>query len=168
MIIQRCIDLEDFRLAVLFELFRRQSLLLQSSNKNPLGKNEDVIRENWKSDKHGMKLWIQKEKDEIFDQIRDIVDFESDLISTSITSNDYQQYVQTRPDIISNRSLHYLQSLFDIEKVDEILPTLNQVYLRHQEFLQFVEIAKRLLGKGKDAADSIVLTEVIERLQYNK
>lgn len=170
MIIQRCIELEDFRLTVLFELYRRQSLLHTTNNhkKNPLAGNEDIIRENWKSDRYGMKTWIQKDKEEIFTTLRDMIDFETEMITTSISSEDYQKYLQQRPDIVSNRTIHYLLSLFHIENNEDMLPVVNQFYLRHQEFIQFLEIMKKLLGKSKDTADSIILNEVIERIQYKK
>ena len=164
MIIQRCIELEDFRLAVLFELFRREQLLFSSASRSPLAGNEDLIREKWK-EPVGVKQWISKDKGEVFDGLRASIEFETKLMSASLSSQDYEQYLRQRPDIVSNRILQYLQSLFEVPSVEQVLPVAQQLFLQKQQFQQFLEISRKLLGKPKDLAVEVVVSEVLEKLQ---
>ena len=138
---QRCIELERFKDEILFELFRGEFIISQqysvSSNMDPLG-----VKEEWTRNMRSM--WHLKPNCELRERIHALIDLEVEFVNNSGGALDV--FINDRPDLVVNRIIHHVQYLFNLTSVDQILPTINAIYLFTEQMKNFLASLRTTLN----------------------
>ncbi len=164
LIIRRCLDLENFKASVYYELFRGNELKHakdnNKKNNSTIAQEEEIIELHW--EEYGFKEWMMQRETTILNRIREVIDFEQEVLSNPTNLQNVNKHLITRQDIIINRMLNHIQSLFDIQSVDDILPQLNEIYLQYRDFNQFLTLIRRIMGKDKSIPNATIMGEMVQ------
>ncbi len=162
-LVQKCVELEDFRESIGIELFRAQELLaIKHSEKTSPKLSDQEFLQKWEST--GRQEWFTKSKPEVIGKIRDLVDLQVEVLHSEKNLYNAEVFIKDRPDILINRIVGHIQYLFDIKKIDGVLPYLNQVYIFNEEMKNFMSAIKNALGREKTATNASITTEVLHHL----
>ena len=195
---QRCVELDAFHSRILLELYRRQEILARKqdmahssggSNGQQLPRHPaslrtnvelDLLRQQWEQE--GKYQWACKEPERVFEIVRDLVDFQAEVMHHDQSLIYAEDYIRERPEIMVNRVVGHIQYLFEIKTLDGVLPRLNQVYLFVEEMRNFLSSVRAMVqvknsngsgsgsssggGFGSESAvsNSMLLAEIQRRL----
>lgn len=170
-------DYEEFNDKVLEELHRREYLIGNMTTEVPINRrnaNTEAavrdLRDQWLT--VGRLQWAQRDPVKTVQIIRDLVDFQVEVMNNKQSLLHAEEYVKERPDLIVNRIVGHLQYIFEVKTLEGVLPRMNQVYLFTEEMRNFLATVRAILaneesgGKSYTAAvpNSILLAEVERRL----
>lgn len=157
--LQKGLQLDKFRSAVIRELERREKLLSQMCQtgqiNNLLPKRYSIVYDNG--------LWSEhKSTDNVEEVIRDLVDFQVDSLGQRNNVIVLQDFMNSNPDEMLVRVLSHLQHIFGITHIEGLIPKMNQIYIFTQEMTTFLKSIRSILGvsSNKDFSDSSLLIEI--------
>ena len=165
---QRCVELEGFHKRILLELFRRQEILgckealatgaVGDGEPRFLAVNSELgaLAVLWESE--GKHLWACKDPEQIYGVIRDLVDFQVEVMHHDRSLIYAEDYIRDRPEILVNRIVGHIQYLFEIKTLDGVLPRLNQVYLFVEEMRNFLTTMRSAVQVRPGFANSPAVT----------
>ena len=166
---QKCIELEAFKDAVLLELFRKQEILSYnalrkmgtSKDSRPFGGNDDDsdLMHEWEA--RGRSEYLLRDRYDITQTIRDMVDFQVEILSSKQSLLKAEAYIQEKPELLVNKIITHLQYVFEIKAMEGILPRMNQIYLFMEEMKNFLSSARLLLARDKSHPNSLLLADII-------
>lgn len=182
---QRCVELDQFHKRVLLELYRRQEILARkesiatgkynADSLNPrfpqhLRTNVEIdcLKHQWETE--GKLQWACKDPEKIFEVIRDLVDFQSEVMHHDQSLIYAEDYIREKPEIMVNRIVGHIQYLFEIKSLDGVLPRLNQVYLFMEEVRNFLTCMRKLVYGNINnnseviTSNTMLFTEIQRRL----
>lgn len=179
---QRCVELDAFHARILLELYRRQEIIARKAelatghstglprSAAHIAVNADLatLQQQW--DKEGKHQWALKEPERIYEMVRDLVDFQVEVMHHDQSLIYAEDYIRDRPEILVNRIVGHIQYLFEIKTLDGVLPRMNQIYLFVEEMRNFLAAVRGGLqgkqGFGNEAAisNSMLLAEIQRRL----
>lgn len=177
---QRCVELDAFHDRILLELYRRQEVLARKQDlatavgaalpRNPqhLRTNTELnlLKQLWESE--GKHQWACKDPEKIFEIVRDLVDFQAEVMHHDQSLVLAEDYIRERPEILVNRIVGHIQYLFEIKSLDGVLPRLNQVYIFVEEMRNFMSTMRAMLqvkpGVAGEASNTMLLAEIQRRL----
>jgi hypothetical protein len=157
-IIVRCTELERFYELVLFELFRCEDLLKYPDNY--FSGSHEQIEVRW--EERYRNEWRRKDFIEIQKRISDLGDSQKNQFQDISMLAQANERVRNRSDVLIFRIINHLEYLFGINRIEDILPTVNSFFIEYEEVKNFVKLLKVEVGKDTNAA---VFTEVLRRLK---
>lgn len=174
-------ELDVFHNRVLLELYRRQEILARKQelaagtlgaayphNPQHLRTNTELrlLQQLWESE--GKHQWACQDPEKIFEIVRDLVDFQAEVMHHDQSLIMASDYIRERPEILVNRIVGHIQYLFEIKSLDGVLPRLNQVYLFVEEMRNFLSTIRAMLqvkpGVNNEASNTMLLAEIQRRL----
>lgn len=166
---------------MLLELYRRQEILARKQElaagvigaalpRHPqhLRTNTELhlLEQLWESE--GKHQWACKDPVKIFEILRDLVDFQAEVMHHDQSLILAEDYIRDRPEILVNRIVGHIQYLFEIKSLDGVLPRLNQVYIFVEEMRNFMNTVRAMLqvrpGVANEASNTMLLAEIQRRL----
>jgi len=155
---------------VLSELTRRENLLSSvlanskrvfPSQEYAKGKFSIICDDQFSSD-------IQTTS-KINEVIRDLVDFQIDVLKQKTNFASAQDFIRDNPDEMVNRILSHVQYIYGINNLEGLIPRMNQVYIFTQELVTFLRSVRDILEiTSKDCPDSALLVEIERIIRENK
>jgi len=186
---QRCVELDAFHNRILLELFRRQEILarkqiIPAQLESTDGKNSHwkppsrlqssegfhYLKMQWEAE--GKHQWACKDPEKIFEIVRDLVDFQAEVMHHDQSLVYAEDYIREQPEILVNRIIRHVQYLFEIKSLDGVLPRMNQIYLFVEEMRNFVATTRGIvfgnnsMNSGADSytSNAAMFAEVHRRL----
>ncbi len=163
----RSFDLAGFNTRILQELHRRELMVSQLGLPNKRRGTEAEVAEHWAS--VGRLQWAQRDPVGAVQIIRDLVDFEQEVMHNKASLLHAAEFVRDQPAVIVNRIVGHVQYLFEIKSLEGVLPRMNQVYLFTEEMRNFLATVRALLGTNSSAAvpNSVLLAEIERRISIS-
>jgi hypothetical protein len=164
---------------VLLELYRRQEVLARKTElaTGAFPRNPGTVRnstemtsltQQWEA--QGKYQWACKDPERIFEMVRDLVDFQVEVMHHDQSLIYAEDYIRDRPEILVNRIVGHIQYLFEIKTLDGVLPRMNQIYLFVEEMRTFLAAVRAMVQSKSEFANSpavtnsMLLAEVQRRL----
>ncbi len=168
---QRSFELEEFSDRVLQELHRREHLISHVGSVNRRKPTAQDLFDHWQS--VGRLQWAQRDPAQSVQILRDLADFEQEVMHNKQSLLHAAEFVRDQPAVIVNRIVSHVQYLFEIKALEGVLPRMNQVYLFTEEMRNFLATARAILGNRVNTAgapsnaavpNSVLLAEIERRL----
>ncbi len=99
--------------------------------------------------------------------LRDLVDFQLDILKREKTVRAVDEFIRDRPEVVINKIVAHVQYLFSINSIEGLIPRMNQIYLHEEEMKTFITLCREELLL-ESAPESIVLAEVHRRLESTR
>jgi hypothetical protein len=183
---QRCVELDAFHNRILLELFRRQEILAKKQfsvqSESTDGKNSHrklhsrlqssegfhYLKQQWEAE--GKHQWACKDPEQLFEIVRDLVDFQAEVMHHDQSLVYAEDYIREQPEILVNRIIRHMQYLFEIRSLDGVLPRMNQIYLFVEEMRNFIAATRGILfgntnsGVDCSVSNATMFAEIHRRL----
>ncbi len=183
---QRCVELDAFHNRILLELFRRQEILarkqisVQSESTDGKKSHRKVhsrlqssegfhyLKQQWEAE--GKHQWACKDPEQLFEIVRDLVDFQAEVMHHDQSLVYAEDYIREQPEILVNRIIRHMQYLFEIRSLDGVLPRMNQIYLFVEEMRNFIAATRGIVfgntnsGVDCSVSNATMFAEIHRRL----
>ncbi len=124
----------------------------------------------------GRLQWTQRDPRSSVQLVRDLVDFQLEVLTSKANLLAAEEYIKERPEVLVNRIVGHMQYLFEIKSLDGVLPRMNQVYLFTEEMRNFLATARAIVGQGGIVGagnggvvpNAILLAEIERRLTVER
>jgi hypothetical protein len=160
---QEIIQLRNFREEVLFLVEKTSSSISTSSSsrsRSPhLQSDEDMLP--------AKKRASPLSSHEILFRIKSLIEFQKEIFTSSKNWESAERYLVERPEVVVNSILEHIQYLFGVNKLEGLIPKLNEIYLFTEEMSNFL-ISLRKILEMKTAPDATVITEVYRIVQEER
>lgn len=104
---------------------------------------------------------------EILLRIKSLIDFQRDIFSQSKNWEAAERYLVERPEIVVNGILEHIKYLFGVNRLEGLIPKLNEIYLFSEEMSNFMMNLREML-KLKSDPDATVITEVYRLVEAER
>jgi hypothetical protein len=192
MLVQKCVDLEEFRESVLFELFRANELIhgdfLQQYQSRDAASTQAAKKQYAASiaalspqaeaalqsrlmgfwNDHGRQDWLLRDPSVLLAQLRDMADLQTEVLQSRSAISAAEVFMQERPDLLVHRVLSHIQYLLEVKNIDGILPTINKLYIFSEEMKNFLAAVRSAMGKEKNTPVAVITDDILSLLTRMK
>lgn len=192
MLVQKCVDLEEFRESVLFELFRANELIhgdfLQQYQSRDAASTQAAKKQYAASiaalspqaeaalqsrlmgfwNDHGRQDWLLRDPSILLAQLRDMTDLQTEVLQSRSAISAAEVFMQERPDLLVHRVLSHIQYLLEVKNIDGILPTINKLYVFSEEMKNFLAAVRSAMGKEKNTPVAVITDDILSLLTRMK
>jgi hypothetical protein len=158
--------LDAFHSRVMLELYRRQEILARKQERpagmggvtpaNVVSVEMNQLKKQW--EREGKYQWACKDPERVLELVRDLVDFQAEVMHHDQSLIYAEDYIRDRPEIVVNRIVSHIQYLFEVKALDGVLPRLNQVYLFVEEMRNFLTTVRSILHAKPGFANEAVVS----------
>ena len=126
------------------------------------------MKQQWEAE--GKHQWACKDPAKIFEIVRDLVDFQAEVMHHDQSLLYAEDYIREQPEILVNRIVRHIQYLFEIKALEGVLPRLNQIYLFVEEMRNFIVATRKIVygnastGGEHSVSNALLFAEVQRRL----
>ncbi len=108
----------------------------------------------------GRLLWSPRDADKAIDLIRDMCNFQVEVLRHNKSFSAAESFIRERPEELTSRLLAHLQYVFQVSQLEGLLPRLNQVYIFNEEMKNFLSVMRELLGFDNKVSDKLLMAEI--------
>lgn len=126
------------------------------------------MKQQWEAE--GKHQWTCKDPEQLFEMVRDLVDFQAEVMHHDQSLVYAEDYIREQPEILVNRIIRHMQYLFEIRSLDGVLPRMNQIYLFVEEMRNFIAATRGIVfgnthsGVDSSVSNATMFAEVHRRL----
>lgn len=110
---------------------------------------------------------FQQINNEIINKIKSLIKFYQQIFIYSKNYQMAEKYISENPEILLHGIIEHILYLFNVNKLEGLIPKLNEVYLFTEEMSNFINTLRNLL-KMKHVPDATVITEIYRIIQEHK
>jgi hypothetical protein len=104
---------------------------------------------------------------DIFLRIKSLIEFQREVFASAKNWDSAERYLVERPEVVINSIVEHIQYLFGVNRLEGLIPKLNEVYLFTEEMANFL-ISLREMVDMKGVPDATVITEIYRIVQQQK
>lgn len=93
----------------------------------------------------------------ILDSISDLVETERMILKSRAIHEKAELFLVDKPELFVNRVVQHFQYLFQVKKVEGVLPKMNELYLYTSEMENMIKVLKSLVGIEGTCSNTVLL-----------
>jgi hypothetical protein len=101
---------------------------------------------------------------EIFLRIKSLIEFQKEIFASAKNWDSAERYLVERPEVVVNSIVEHIQYLFGVNRLEGLIPKLNEVYLFTEEMTNFLMSLREMVDM-RGAPDATVITEIYRIVQ---
>lgn len=93
----------------------------------------------------------------ILDAISDLVETERMILKSRAIHENAELFLVDKPELFVSRVVQHFQYLFQVKKVEGVLPKMNELYLFTSEMENMIKVLKGLVGIEGTCSNTVLL-----------